>query len=168
MTRLLERQEILNVLSDSSSRIEAAAAGLSDAQLASRPESEEWSPVEILGHLRACADVWGDQRIGGMLSEDEPTMRAVNPKRWMRDMDYDAVPFRTSFEAFSIQRRELLKRLQSISPSDWQRGATLTGGGAPRRYSVHSEADAIARHERAHIKQIEKRCALLREGATRG
>ena len=165
MKRLLDPRDILQVMSDSPFRIEAASESLTDTQLVLRPEAEEWSPLEILAHLRACADVWGDQRIGRMLSEDEPTMRAVNPKRWIRDTDYDVVSFRESLEAFSVQRRELLKRLQSISPGDWQRGATLTGGGASRRYSVHTEADAIARHERAHIKQIEKRCALLRATA---
>jgi hypothetical protein len=133
--------------------------------VASRPEPEEWSPLEILAHLRACAAVWGDQRIGRMLDEDEPTIWSVNPRRWIRSTDYPEIPFCDSFEAFRVQRSNLLTRLESISPADWERGATFTGAGFPRRYTVRSEADAIARHEQAHIRQIEKRCALLRQGS---
>jgi hypothetical protein len=98
-----------------------------------------------------------------MLSEDEPTIRAVNPRRWIRDTDYGKIPFSESLEAFTRQRHKLLELLESISHVDWERGATMTGGGASRRYTVQSEADALARHERAHIKQIETRCKLLRE-----
>ncbi len=31
------------------------------------------------------------------------------------------------------------------------------------RHTMQTEADAFARHERSHIKQIEKRCKLLSE-----
>lgn len=165
MRRLLEPGEILPILTSNPSGIDAAIAELSDVQLVTRPEVNEWSPLEILAHLRACADVWGDQRIVRMLSEDEPTIQAVHPMRWIQQTNYYETPFSTSFAAFDEQRRRLLTLIETISPEDWERGATFTGGGAPRRYTVRSEADAIARHERAHIKQLAKRCSLIRQGA---
>lgn len=159
---LLRTPEIIAILSHSPSRIDASIGDLSDQELASRPEEGEWSPLELLGHLRACADVWGDIRIDRMLSEAEPTMRALNPMTWIRETDYYRITFRTSLAAFCVQREALLDRLRSTTPADWERGGIFTGGGAPRRYTVHTEADALARHERAHLKQIEKRCTLIR------
>jgi hypothetical protein len=164
MKHLLDPSQILEILSESPAKIVEATADLSDTDLANHPVENEWSPLEILAHLRACADVWGDVHIVGMLEEDEPTMRAVNPMRWIRGTDYYVTPFSASLAAFRDQRSVLLVRIGSISAFAWERGATFTGGGPPRRYTVHSEADAIARHERAHIKQIAKRCALIREG----
>jgi hypothetical protein len=36
----------------------------------------------------------------------------------------------------------------------WERGGTFTGAGKPIERTVRSEADAIARHRRLHVKQI--------------
>src|SRR3954452_20082934 len=103
MKRLLDPFSILEMLVESPSRIETSTAGLSNAELASRPEENEWSPLEILAHLRACADVWGDTRTVRMLEEEEPTIQAVNPMKWIRETDYDATPFGDSFAAFREQ-----------------------------------------------------------------
>ena len=162
MTSLMEPDKIIATLREGPGRIEVAMQGLSDDQLASHPEENEWSPNEILVHLRACADVWGDVRVIRMLAEDEPVIRAVNPKRWARETNYSEMRFRQSLAEFRSQRERLLSRLTFLTLEQWQRGAMFTGGGAPRHYTVHTEADALARHERAHLRQIEHRCQLLR------
>jgi hypothetical protein len=125
---LLGPREIQGIIAESPGRIGRAASGVADIRLALRPEAGEWSPLEILAHLRACADAWGDVRIVRMLSEDEPRMRAINPKRWIRDTDYDEIAFSESLEAFTRQRRKLLELFEWISRVDWERGATMTGG----------------------------------------
>ncbi|MCO5222888.1 MAG: DinB family protein [Thermomicrobiales bacterium] len=160
-TKLMPTDQIVDVLSHSPQRIATAIDGIADDLLASHPEPEEWSPLQVLIHLRACADVWGDSRIVRMLDEDEPTIRAVNPMTWLAETEYRTVPFRSSLSAFTAQRQSLLRRLVALQPGDWERGATFTGGGKPRRYTVWTEADALARHERAHLKQIDRRCELL-------
>lgn len=163
--KLMSAEQIVELLSLSPNRIATAIEGVSDDLLASHPEPEEWSPLQVLIHLRACADVWGDVRIVRMLNESEPTIRAINPMTWLPQTDYRSLPFRASLDAFTTQRLSLLERLTAIEPEAWERGATFTGGGKPRRYTVWTEADALARHERAHIKhikQIDRRCQLLR------
>jgi hypothetical protein len=162
MPRQFEPAEILTILSMSIDRIESAIEGLGDADLACRTDETEWSPVEILAHLRACADVWGDVRIEQMLSGDEPIIAAVNPRTWIRETDYSERPFSESLAAFRVQRLHLLEKLEHLSASEWDLGATMTGGGKPRRTMIRTEADGLARHERAHIGQIEQRCADLR------
>ncbi len=95
-----------------------------------------------------------------MLNEDHPTVRAVNPRTWAQQTDYSELPFLSSLAAFVAQRERFVAVLDDLTEIQWSRSATLTGGGKPRRSTVHTETDALARHERSHIKQIELLCNL--------
>lgn len=52
-------EQTLTLLAETPERIAILTDGLSPAQLQTRPAPDEWSAVEVLAHLRACADVWG-------------------------------------------------------------------------------------------------------------
>jgi hypothetical protein len=156
--KLLPTDEIVRVLAAGPDMIRAAAATLTDEELAERMEPDEWSPNEILAHLRACQDVWGDSRMARMLAEDHPTMRAVNPRTWLEQTDYRELPFQRSLAAFAAQRDSFIRIISGLSPDQWTRAGTFTGGGRPREYTVHTEADGLARHERSHVRQIERLC----------
>ena len=160
---LLPADEIALFLTDSPGKIDAAAANRTDEELAARSAANEWSPNEILAHLRACQDIWGDSRIARMLAEDHATMRAVNPNTWLAQTNYRELPFRLSLSEFAEQRASFMRIVRDLSPEEWTRAATFTGGGRRREYSVHSEADALARHERSHIRQIERLCQAMAE-----
>lgn len=150
----LDTEEMLSLLVVTPQRIAALTDGLTPAQLRTVPDGdEEWSANDVLAHLRSCADVWGGC-IATILAEDHPTIRAINPRTWIRDKDYPELEFRPSFDAYLAQRQELLAVLEPLSPEDWSRGATVTGAGKPLERTVHFYAQWLARHERSHIKQI--------------
>lgn len=130
-------------------------AGLEPAQLRAAPGPDEWSANDVLAHLRACADMWGDC-IATIIAEDKPTIRAINPRTWIRETDYLELEFQASFRSFNRQRARLLKVLEELRPGDWSRTATLTGAGKPLERTVLYYADSLARHERPHVKQIER------------
>jgi len=159
---LIPPDNIVLLLAEAPNKIEAATSAHPDDWLAQRSTQADWSPNEILAHLRACQDMWGDIRVIRMLQEDQPTMRAVNPNTWLNETDYYEISFTASLTAFTHQRARFVQRLREISTEAWNRAATFTGGGKPRVYTVHTEADALARHERSHIKQIEKLCGRQR------
>jgi DinB superfamily len=117
------------------------------------PRPGEWSAIEILGHLRACGDVWG-RAIARIIAEDDPTIRAVSPRTWIDTNDDAQIDLATSLRAYAVQRAELVATLRSLRPADWDRLATVIGGGRPLRKTVHAYADRLARHERPHIQQI--------------
>ena len=150
--KMLPIEQILTLLTESPRRIATLTAGLAPPRLRTAP-NDEWSANDVLAHLRACADVWGGS-IVTMVREDHPTIRAINPRTWIRDTDYPDRAFRPSLRAYARQRAELLAVLESLSPEGWGRGGTFTGAGRPIERTVLSEADAIARHERSHVKQI--------------
>ncbi|MBN1452949.1 MAG: DinB family protein [Anaerolineales bacterium] len=83
-------------------------------------------------------------------------MRAINPRTWIKNTDYLEQDFQTSLRLFTTQREKLLKVLEQLQPQDWWRTATLTGAGKPLQQTLISHADGLARHERTHLKQIER------------
>ncbi len=142
-------------------RIAAACSGLPAAQLQAAPEAGEWSANEVLAHMRACADMWG-RAIAAILASDHPTLRAINPRTWIKRTDYLSQEFFRSLGAFTTQRAELLAVLEPLPAADWQRGAKVTGAGKPLELTVHSYVNRLALHERPHLKQIERIAQGLR------
>ncbi len=124
-----------------------------ESALRTRPAKDEWSANEVLAHLRACADVWGNC-IAAMLAEDRPTLRAVNPTTWIKQTNYLELDFQPSLRAFATQRTELLAILQPLPPEGWSRAATVTGAGKVLKRTVLFYAQWLAEHERPHLKQI--------------
>jgi hypothetical protein len=146
-------EQLLALLRESPARIAELTVGLTPEQLRATPDFGGWSVNEVLAHLRACADVWGGC-VATIVVEDEPTIRAVNPRTWIRETDYVERAFRPSFKAFRKQRDELLAVLEPLPAGDWSRQATVTGAGAPLVRTVWSYVESIAVHERSHVKQI--------------
>ena len=110
--------------------------------------------------MRACADQWGGA-IETMLAEDHPTIRAINPRTWIKKTNYGDLEFEPSFRAFTRQRKRLLARLEAAPLTGWSRSSTVTGAGALLTRDVRFYAKWLAKHERTHVKQIAR---LLRAG----
>lgn len=91
-----------------------------------------------------------------MISEDNPTLRYVSPRTWIRKTDYPEQEFRISLQAFAKQRNDLLKSLKTLAIEDWSRAATFTGTIKGREQTVFSYARRIAEHENHHFDQIER------------
>src|SRR4051794_21126164 len=129
-----------------------ATAGLDQDQLTTSLDGE-WSANEVLAHLRSCGDVWGDY-VRRILSEDTPTIRAVNPTTWIESTDYREQDFLQSLRLFAAQRDDLLALLEPLPAQAWSRSATVTGAGAPLTKTVLDYVDRMARHERTHVKGV--------------
>lgn len=160
MSDRLSIEKTMTILPDTPSRIAALTANLTPEQLRTRPADDAWSVVDVLAHLRACSDVWGDC-IATILAEDHPTIRAVNPRTWVKSTDYPSLAFQPSLDAFTAKRKKLLPMLEALSPEQWQRSATVTGAGAPLQRTVHFYAQWLARHERSHYKQFKQLAAYF-------
>ena len=154
-----EIEQVLKSLADTPHRLKSLSKGLSKTQLHRRSNEEPWSSNDILAHLRACAEVWG-QSILAMISQDHPTLRYISPRTWMRKTNYPEQDFHTSLEAFTRQRNELLQTLNALNTKDWSRGATFTATTKGREQTVLRYAQKIVDHENAHCIQVE---ALLKE-----
>ena len=157
----LTADRILTLLAETPSRIAALTADLTPSQLHARPDHDEWSANDVLAHLRACADVWGNC-IMAMIAEDTPTLRAVNPRTWIKKTDYLELEFQPSLRSFTTQRADLLAVLEPLPREGWSRTATVTGAGKPLQRTVLFYGHWLARHERQHVKQVEHIVNMMR------
>jgi hypothetical protein len=154
-------EQILTALAETPPRIAQLTDDVTPAQLHAAPSPDEWSASDVLAHLRACADVWGNC-IVAIITQDTPTLRAVNPRTWIRKTDYLEQEFQPSLHAFATQRTDLLAVLGPLAHEGWSRAATVTGAGKVLERSVLFYAQWLAGHERPHLKQIERIVKTLR------
>ncbi len=91
-----------------------------------------------------------------MIAEDMPTLRAVNPLTWIKKTDYLELEFQPSLHSFATQRADLLAVLEPLPPEGWSRTARVTGAGKVLERTVLFYAQWLARHERQHVKQVER------------
>jgi hypothetical protein len=151
----LKIEQVLTLLVETPRRIAALTAGLAPAQLHTAHNPDEWSANDVLAHVRACADVWGGCMVA-MIAEDTPTLRAVNPLTWIKKTDYPELDFRSSLRSFAKQRADLLAVLEPLPHAAWSRSATVTGAGKVLERTLLFYGQWLARHERQHVKQVER------------
>jgi hypothetical protein len=154
-------EQVLLLLAATPPRLAVLTADLSPAQLRTAPTDDEWSANDVLAHLRACGDVWG-KCIATIIAEDAPTLRAVNPRTWIKKTDYRDLEFQPALRAFTAQRAELLAVLAPLPSEGWSRRATVAGAGKVLDRTVLDYAQRLALHERAHVKQIERIVRIVR------
>jgi hypothetical protein len=146
-----EIAKYLSLLSDTSRRLMKATQGFDDVRLQYKIDKKAWSVNDILAHLRSCADVWGGS-IEAMLAQDRPTLPYRHPRQWIKKTNYPDLLFEESFQAFRMQRKNLLKILNNLSFEDWSRAAVIQH----HEHTVFSQSRRMALHEDVHCQQIEE------------
>lgn len=153
-------EQTLSLLKDAPQRIAALTAGLTSAQLHAAPKPGEWSVNDVLGHLRASAEGWGAKIVALRAVDGRPGADA--PINDGADLDFEA-----AFLSYSAQRSELTSALESLPPEAWSRIGTLTTAGRAYEGTVLYYAEWMARHERSHVRQIERIVAAVTSGEMR-
>lgn len=159
--RLFTIERVLALLAETPPRIAEITAGFAPAQLYKHPGPDEWSANDVLAHLRACADVWGNC-IATIIAQDTPTLRAISPRTWIKKTNYLEQKFQPSLRAFTKQRTDLLAVLEPLDRQRWSRKATITGAGRVLEWTVLFYATRMAGHERTHLKQFKRIANTMR------
>lgn len=146
-------EQVLDQLHATPAQLRAATRGVPSELLRTSPGPDQWSANDVLAHLRACSDKWGDCATR-IVQEDRPQLRGTEPRVWITKTDYPDLEFAPSLRAFVRQRTALLVVLDELRPGDWRRTGTLVGAGRPVDLTAHSYAERLARHERPHVRQI--------------
>src|SRR3954471_18337466 len=157
---------VIALLQTTPRHIGSAVGGLSDPELCWKPAPDSWSLAEVLAHLRACADVWGES-IMKILKQDNPTFRYVSPRTWIKKTNYLHLDFKASLPEFRKQREELLTVLQPLPYEDWLRRAKVKAAKL-REETVLSYGQRLANHEAGHCGQIDRILQALFQARQRG
>jgi hypothetical protein len=154
----VEVEEFLALLEENLQCLQTCMGDLDEARQYTPLRAGEWSAAEVLGHLRACAEVWSTS-IYTMLVQENPSLPDIHPRRWMKVRGYEILGFRTSFKAFVLQRNELQLVLRRLPDTDWGRTAQI----GERTHSIFSQVRRMALHEAEHCRQLEKLLACESE-----
>jgi hypothetical protein len=122
------------------------------AILKRRPKPGKWSAHEHACHLASVHPLMSS-RLDLMLAESRPRIKPYLPHL---DDEEDALLKLNLDEAmarFSRDRRELIERLKSLSPADWERTAEH---GEYTHYSVFIMFRHLAMHDMFHAYRIEE------------
>jgi hypothetical protein len=137
-------------LESAPARFGAALARLEDADSVVGGAPEEWSPAQVMAHVRAANDIL-EPRILQILVRDEPPIAAFDERRWSEVARYDTLPVTELLSVMRARRRELVRALRAISAEDWERAGRHEVKG---RVTVLDVARHIADHDDEHIEQI--------------
>ncbi|HEY7660741.1 MAG TPA: DinB family protein [Actinomycetota bacterium] len=122
-----------------------------------RPEPEEWSVLECLGHAMD-AEIVASGRYRWILAQDEPPLVGYDQDRWvdrLHGADDDAEEMLAALEALRLRNLSLWSR---SSPEDRARVGMHSERG-PESYDLTFRM--IAGHDRFHLAQGERALAAL-------
>lgn len=144
-------------LAELPSRMRAAIAGLTDAQLDTPYRDGGWTVRQAVHHV-ADSHMNAYCRFRLALTEDTPTIKPYLEARWAELADARTMPVAPSLEIIDGVHARLLGLIDAMTPDQWQRGfvhpehgRTMTLGQTAALYSWHS------RHHVAHINNLRTR-----------
>jgi hypothetical protein len=124
---------------------------LSDEQLRTSPAPGEWSPAEVLAHLRAADDIQSI-RAYMILTRDEPPLPAFDERVWAEMAGYLTLHPRASLDLYFRRRIELAHMLRGVTPANFERAGMHETLG---RLSLQALLENLASHEEEHVAQLE-------------
>ena len=133
--------------------------GLDDAALHFRPAPDEWSILELVGHIIDVGTLWPG-RTRQMLATDNPTLAAIDPG-WVRQRDYHNKQPGFLLITLAEQRAEYVEFLRVLRPAQLARSGIHPTRGP---LTVKQGIAALADHDRGHSEQITANLAQYRQG----
>ena len=130
--------------------LDALLAGLDPAGARTRPATGEWSPVEILCHLRdeESEDFGARLRV---IVDGADEFAPIDPERWAVDRRYQEASLPGVLEELRVRRQASVDLLASVSPE-------ALGGSRPhKRLGSLSGQDILTAwvaHDRIHLAQL--------------
>jgi hypothetical protein len=134
-------------------------AGLDEAALHFRPAPDEWSILEIVGHMIDVGALWPG-RTRQMLATDNPTLAAVDPA-WVRQRDYHNKQPGFLQITLAEQRAEYVEFLRVLRPAQLSRTGVHPTRGT---LTVEQGIAALVDHDRIHSEQIAANLAAFQQG----
>ena len=128
------------------------AVGLSEERLGRRPEPNEWSVAELLGHLWD-AEIAYAFRARAILAQDEPRLIGYDQDAWGT---LARPPFGELLSAFTVLREANVALLDGTPEERWDRSGIHDERG---RLSYGLLTREIAGHDKAHLLQLQQTLA---------
>jgi hypothetical protein len=143
---LLDVDHVLSVLAAGVAEVEGICAGVTEAQGRRGP----WPMREIVAHLLGAGRLAVGRAVR-ILEEDDPELASVN---WTETVADEPASMTDLVAWLREQRERTLIRFGALAPEQWRRAGHHPEWG---RLTVHRLLSQLARHERAHLAELEAR-----------
>jgi FMN phosphatase YigB (HAD superfamily) len=144
---------MLAVLQSTPAVLDTLCAGQTPETLARRPRPGEWSPAEVLCHLRDVEREVNLPRLCKVVQENNPFIAGRDTDPWAEARRYIDQDARQAYQAFLQARLEQLAVLKALEPEDWERPARHAIFGPTR---LREMVNISAAHDRVHVRQVFK------------
>ncbi len=119
----------------------------------SRPAPSEWSPGEVMCHLRDVDAEVNLSRLEKVINEQNPFLPGQDTDPWAEIREYRNQDGWSALQEFTSVRKSLLSLLENIEPQSWNRPARHAIFGPMKLYEL---VNIIAGHDILHIQQVYK------------
>jgi FMN phosphatase YigB (HAD superfamily) len=116
-----------------------------------RLQPGEWTPTEILCHLRDVEKEVNLPRLKKVLHENNPFLPGMDTDPWAEERLYYCQDGEQAFSHFITARMKLLDLITDLDPETWERSARHAILGPTRLIEL---VGIIAKHDRLHVQQI--------------
>jgi HAD superfamily hydrolase (TIGR01549 family) len=121
------------------------------AELSVRPAEGEWSPGEVLCHLRDVEQEVFLPRLHKVTQEDNPFLSGRDTDRWAEERRYIEQDGLQALRDFTQTRMEQLVLLEGLKAEEWSLSARHAIFGPTQ---LHELVNITAGHDRLHIRQV--------------
>jgi hypothetical protein len=142
--------ELLARLRRGAEVVEAAMAGVSEAELDLVPGPGRWTIRQILAHM-VDSEIVGTDRFRRVIAEDNPTLVCYGEKAWAANLDYDRRNPVEDLELFRRTRALNVRLLGSLGVAAFERVGTHTERG---KLTLLDLVKIYADHAEGHARQI--------------
>ncbi len=151
------RRAAITVLEELPDRLAAAVDGLDEAQLDTPYREGGWTVRQVVHHV-ADSHVNAAVRVRLALTEDTPTIRPYEEKRWAELPDARTLPVAPSLELLRGLHARWVALLASLDEAGWQRTLVHPEYDAPLTiWSITALYDWHSRHHVAHVTHLRAR-----------
>src|SRR5215203_1797312 len=150
MAEIKDIEQVIARLAAAPGRFAELLSRLEDADSVTSAVEGEWSPAQVMAHLRAANDIL-EPRMYQILVREATPLIGFDEHQWQQIARYSSLPVTDLLHTMMLKRKELVHALRGLSREDWDRTGTHEVRGP---ISVLEIAQQVANHEDEHIAQI--------------
>src|SRR4051812_28549660 len=153
-----QRRELIEEIRVLPARLRECVSGLTDAQLTTHFQPDEWTVAQNVHHL-ADSHMNSFIRIRLILTEDRPTLKPYDQDLWAALSDSGTTALEESLAILEGLHRRWVRLFESLDEAAWRRSGLHPENG---EVTVEEMLQTYAAHGQGHIEQIGRALAAGR------
>ncbi len=151
-----QRRAAIDTVAEAPTKLRAAVAGLSDAQLDTPYRPDGWTVRQVVHHVPD-SHLNAYTRFKLALTEDTPTIKTYNEMAWAKLEDSRSTPVATSLALLDAVHDRWVRILRAMAPSDFSRTLMHPENGAMNLDQMLALYEWHSRHHVAHVTNLRQR-----------